>query len=130
MHSPDEVNVGDKLLIYEPHKRVRHPATGKDFGKLTKVLGVLQITAKEPSGIVSGKVTISFDAIEKGSLVTTYEEPVLVYPPSETKAKDIAGYILEVRDTRTLNGQIESCTWTKAHSTGWSPATASPSIWS
>lgn len=107
MHSPDEVNVGDKLLIYEPHKRVRHPATGKDFGKLTKVLGVLQITAKEPSGIVSGKVTISFDAIEKGSLVTTYEEPVLVYPPSETKAKDIAGYILEVRDTRTLNGQID-----------------------
>jgi hypothetical protein len=107
MHSPDEVNVGDKLLIYEPHKRVRHPATGKDFGKLTKVLGVLQVTAKEPSGIVSGKVTISFDAIEKGSLVTTYEEPVLVYPSSETKAKDIAGYILEVRDTRTLNGQID-----------------------
>lgn len=107
MRTKDEVNIGDKLLVYELGKKVKHPSSGKDFGKMTKVLGVLQVTAKEPSGIVSGKVTISFDYIEKGDLVGPYVEPSLVHAPTEPRTKDLAGYILAVRDTRTLNGQFD-----------------------
>jgi hypothetical protein len=107
MRAKEEVNIGDKFLIYEPYKKVRHPETGKPFGKLTKVLGVLQVTAIEPSGIVSGRITLSFDAVEKGNLVTPYVEPTLVYPTKEARSKNIAGYILEVRDGRTINAQAD-----------------------
>jgi hypothetical protein len=107
MRAKDEVNIGDKLLIYEPYKRVRHPATGKDFGRLTKVLGILQVTAIEPSGILSGRVVLSFDAVESGNMVDPYVEPSLIYPSAETKEKTINGFILEVRDTRAVNGQFD-----------------------
>lgn len=107
MHNPDEVNIGDKMLIYDTFKRVKHPATGRNFGKLIRVLGIMQVTAKEPSGVISGRITLSFDAVELDDLVTMYEEPTLIYPGKEGKAKDIVGYVLEVRDTRTINGQID-----------------------
>jgi hypothetical protein len=107
MRSKEEVNIGDKFLIYEPYKKVRHPETGKPFGKLTKVLGVLQVMAMEPSGIASGRITLSFDAVEQGNLVTPYVEPTLIYPTNEMRSKNITGYILEVRDGRALNGQAD-----------------------
>ncbi len=107
MRSKDEVNIGDKLLIFEPYKRVRHPATGRDFGKLTKVLGILQVTAIERSGILSGRIVLSFDTTEIGNMVDPYVEPSLIYPSAEKKDKTIDGYILEVRDTRTVNGQFD-----------------------
>lgn len=107
MRSNDEVNIGDKMLIFEPYKRVRHPVTGKDYGKLTKVLGILQVTAIEPSGILSGRIVLSFDAIESGNMIDLYVEPSLVYSSAEIKEKTIDGYILEVRDTRSINGQLD-----------------------
>ncbi len=107
MHPGSEVNIGDKMLVYEQGKKVKHPATGKYFGKLTKVNGIIQVTAKEPSGIISGKVTLSFDTIEKGDRATPYVEPSANHAPSETRSKDITGYILAVRYDRILNGQLD-----------------------
>lgn len=107
MRSKDEVNIGDRMLIYKPYKRVKHPATGRNFGKLTKVLGILEVKAIEPSGILSGRVVLSFDAVENGNLVDPYVEPSLIYPSAEKKEKTISGYILEVRDARSINGQFD-----------------------
>lgn len=107
LRSPDEVAIGDKLLLYAPYRNVIHPVTGRNYGKLTKILGIVQITAIEPSGIATGRITISFDAVERGHLATTYIEPSLIYPNGEPIEKSIMGHILEVRDTRTVNGQTD-----------------------
>ncbi len=106
--SQERVEPGDRFLIYAPVKRVRHPNTGSSFGRLIKVLGILQITARDTDNILTARVTISFDAIEKGDLITPYQEPTLIYPrTSAPEPKDITGFILEVVDGRTINAQID-----------------------
>ncbi len=105
--SMPEVNVGDKFTIYESLKKVKHPVTGDNFGRLIKMLGILQVIAKDSPEALTARVTISFDAIQMGSLITPYQEPSLVYEPSQKQAKDITGYILEVVDGRTVNAQLD-----------------------
>ena len=106
--SQEGVEPGDRFLIYKPVKRVRHPDTGSTVGRLIKVLGILQITAKDTEDVMTARVTLSFDAIAKGDLITPYQEPTLVYPRKEApEPKDITGFIIEVVDGRTINAQID-----------------------
>jgi len=108
MRGGENINIGDKYLIYTPLQKVKHPKTGKNFGKLVKGLGILQITAKDPKDkVLTARITLSFDTIEKGNMLTPYQEPVLIFPSSQKKAKDISGYILEVSDKRTINAQTD-----------------------
>jgi LysM domain len=108
MRDAGNVKIGEKFLIYTHVHNVRHPKTRKNFGKLIKGLGILQITAKDPAAdVLTARITLSFDAIEKGNMLTPYEEPVPVYNSSQKKAKDISGYILEVTDRRTINAQTD-----------------------
>ncbi len=106
IRSKENAAVGDRFLIFMQQNRVKHPVTGRKFGNLIRVLGVLQLVEKGKSNNFAARVTLSFDAIERGSMLTPYQEPTLIYNPQQ-KAKDISGYVLEVVDTRTINGQID-----------------------
>jgi len=117
----ENVNVGDKFLIYAPLNTVKHPETGKRFGKLIKVLGILRITAKDSSKTLTAKITLSFDIIEKNSMLTPYQEPALIFDSPQKKAKDIAGYILEVTDKRTINAQLDFVYLDKGNADGVEP---------
>ncbi len=106
--NPAGMNIGDKLLIYTPLDRVKHPVTGNRIGRLIRGLGILQITAKDPSAdVLTARISLSFSEIEEGSQLTPYQEPTLVYQPAEKRSKDISGYIVEVTDQRTITGQID-----------------------
>jgi LysM repeat protein len=105
--APEGVNIGDKFLIYAPLNKVKHPKTGETYGRLIKGIGILQVTAKEKPDVFTAKITLSFDAIEKGSRVTPYQEPSLIYRQPQERKKDISGYVLEVRDGRTINAQTD-----------------------
>ncbi len=119
--SPEKVNIGDKFLIYAPLDRVKHPITGESFGRLVRGLGILQITAKErDADVLTARITLSFNDIEAGSLLTPYQEPVLVYQP-EKRSKDISGFILEVTDRRELNGQTDVVYLDKGREDGIDP---------
>ena len=108
MRDADNIKIGDKYLIYTHIHNVKHPRTGKSFGKLIKGLGILQITAKDPDAdVLTARITLSFDAIAKGNMLTPYQEPVPIYHSSEKKGKDISGYILEVTDRRSINAQTD-----------------------
>jgi hypothetical protein len=108
MRDADNIKIGDKYLIYTHIHNVKHPRTGKSFGKLIKGLGILQITAKDPAAdVLTARITLSFDAMEKGNMLTPYQEPAPIYHSPEKKAKDIAGYILEVTDRRSINAQVD-----------------------
>ena len=102
-----EAALGDKFLIYQPLDTVKHPVTGKTFGRLIKVLGILQLTEKGAPGTYAARITISFNFAEKGSMLTPYQEPTLVYNTAQAKPKDISGYILEVVDGRTINAHTD-----------------------
>jgi hypothetical protein len=122
MHDADSVKVGDKYLIYTSLQRVKHPITHKSFGNLIKGLGVLQIIAKDPAAkVLTARITISFDAIEKGNMLTPYQEPVPIYHSSQKKSKDISGYILEVTDRRTINAQTDVVYLDKGNADGVEP---------
>lgn len=104
----ENINIGDKYLIFTPLHKVRHPKTGRNFGKLIKGLGILEITAKDPSAdVLTARITLSFDAIEKGNMLTPYQEPLPIYQSAQAKAKDISGYILDVTDKRSINAQTD-----------------------
>jgi hypothetical protein len=97
--SAKNANIGDKFLIYTPGSRVGR------YGKLIRGLGILQITAKDSTDILTARITLSFDNIQKDNLLTPYQEPAFVFNSSQKKAKDISGYILEVN--RAINGQLD-----------------------
>ncbi len=107
VNNRENVNIGDKYLIYAPLQKVRHPKTGKKYGRLIRGMGILQITAKDSSDVLTARITLSFDAIDKNELLTPYQEPALVYPPKGKRAKDISGYILEVADHHSINAQTD-----------------------
>jgi len=103
----ENVNVGDKYLIFTPLEKVVHPITRKPFGRLIHGLGILQVTAKNPGDVLTAQITLSFDAIERKSLLVPYQEPFLIYESPQKKSKDISGYILEVADHHTINGETD-----------------------
>lgn len=116
-----EAAVGDKFIIYTMLKKVKHPVTGEDYGRLTKVLGVLRLTEMGAPGTYAARVTLSFDAIEKGDLLTPYQEPTLIFKTAQEKPKDITGYILEVMDGRTINAQTDIVYLDKGSADGVDP---------
>jgi LysM repeat protein len=108
INSKKDAAVGDKFMIYNLRTAVKHPITGKDYGSLVKVLGVLQLTEKGRSpGIYAARITLSFNDIEKGDKLTFYKEPTLIFNTAQEKPKDISGYILAVMDGRTINAQTD-----------------------
>jgi hypothetical protein len=118
----NNVNIGDKFLIYAPLQVVKHPRTRETFGRLIRGLGILQVTAKAPDAdVVTARITLSFDAIAGGSLLAPYQEPSLVFESAERKAKEISGYILEVTDHRTINGQTDVVYLDKGSTDGVDP---------
>ena len=122
MHDADSVKIGDKYLIYTSLHKVKHPITNKSFGKLIKGLGLLQIIAKDPAAkMLTARITLSFDAIEKGNMLTPYQEPMPIYNSSQKKSKDISGYILEVTDRRTINAQSDVVYLDKGNADGVEP---------
>jgi len=116
-----EAALGDKFLIYQPLNKVKHPVTGKTFGKLIKVLGILQLTEKGAPGTYAARITISFNYAEKGSMLTPYQEPTLIYSTAQAQPKDISGYILEVVDGRTINAQTDIVYLDKGSTEGVNP---------
>ncbi len=107
VNSKENMNVGDKYLIYSPLERVRHPITHKPYGRLIRGLGILQITAKDSDDVLTAQITLSFNAIEKKSQLIPYQEPSLIYESSQKKVKDISGYILAVTDNHAINGESD-----------------------
>ena len=105
--SNEAAKAGDRFTIYEPLGTVKHPVTGRKYGRLTKVLGVLELTEKGQKDNYNARIIVSFDAASVGDLLTPYEEPKLFYNSAESKQKDLSGYILEVVDGRTINAQTD-----------------------
>ncbi len=116
-----EAAVGDKFIIYLPLNDVKHPVTGRFFGTLIKVLGVLELTEQGAPGTFAARITLSFDAAQKGSMLTPYQEPALIYNTPQEKPKDITGYILEVLDGRTINAQTDIVYLDKGSADGVDP---------
>jgi hypothetical protein len=107
VRSRQDVKVGDRFLIYRPDHDVRHPVTNRSYGPLNTILGILKVTVVRENDYLTAVITTSFDSAESGDLLTPYQEPELLYPSKEKKTKDITGYVLETRDYRKLNGQID-----------------------
>ena len=115
---------GEKFLIFKPLDTVKHPVTGKLYGKLIQVLGIVELIEKPKKGadIYTGRITLSFDGIALGSMLTPYQEPSLIYKDQlQLKTKDISGYILEVVDTRTLNASTDVLYLDKGRAEGVEP---------
>ena len=85
--SKENAAIGDKFIIYRPLNKVKHPKTGRNFGRLVKILGIMQLTEKGSGNSYTGKITLSFDYAEEGSLLTPYQEPTLLYNTGQPKSK-------------------------------------------
>jgi LysM repeat protein len=104
--SRETVNIGDRFLIYEPVRNVKHPRTRRYFGKLYKVNGILKVTGTKEAGVYIARITLSFDSAIKGNMLAPYQEPTLIYPAKQQQEKNLSGQILEVPDRRTISGQL------------------------
>jgi len=120
IRSTEDVNIGDKFIMFNRLNKVKHPVTGREYGRLIKILGILRITAKDSPGMYTARITLSFDVSGKGTMLMPYQEPSPIYD-TPTKTKDIAGYILEVMDGRTINGQHDIVYLDKGSADGVEP---------
>ncbi len=106
--NPETVKPGDKYLVFAPVKKVKHPQTGKKLGSLIKVLGILQVGEKIPgAAYLTARISLSFDSIAKGSLLAPYQEPTLIYSVPKNDGRAIDGLIIDVVDSRSLNGSFD-----------------------
>ncbi len=121
IHSKSDVNSGEKFVMFSPLNKVKHPVTGKTYGRLIMIHGILEITAKHAPSSYTARITHSFNGSEKGTMLMPYQEPTLIYNTPQTKAKDISGYILEVMDGRTINAQIDIVYLDKGSADGVEP---------
>ncbi len=121
VRSREAVNIGDRFLIFEEVHDVRHPVTGRNFGKLYKVNGVAKVTGAKEDGVYTARITLSFDAAMRGNLLTPYEEPTLIYPSKQKQAKNLTGYILEVPDRKSISGQTDIVYLDKGKEDGVAP---------
>ena len=119
--SKDDVSIGEKFIMFNPLHEVKHPITGRKYGKLISILGILEITAKNAPGKYTARITMSFAMSNKGTMLMPYKEPTLVYNTPHTKDKDISGYILDVMDGRTITGQTDIVYLDKGSSDGVEP---------
>ncbi len=121
VRSRQDVKVGDRFLIYRPDHLVKHPVTNRSFGPLNIIVGVLKVTTVRESGIHTARITLSFDDAEPGDLLMPYQEPELLYPSKDRKAKTLDGYVLDVRDTKRINGQPDVVYLDKGKADGVDP---------
>ena len=120
--APENVKIGDKYLIFAPVKKVKHPQTGKKLGNLIKVLGILQVIEKAPGATyLTARISLSFDSITKGSLLAPYQEPMLIYSVPTNDGRSIDGHIVEVMDSRSINGTFDMLYLDKGSSDGVKP---------
>ena len=107
IRSRESVNVGDRFTIYQPVHDVRHPETGRSYGTLYKVNGILKVTAAKEANIYVARITLSFDSAMKGNMLAPYQEPTLIYPAKQKQEKNLSGQILEVTDRRSISAQVD-----------------------
>jgi len=108
VRSREAVNIGDRFLIFEEVRKVKHPITHRDYGKLYKVNGVAKVTGIKEQGVYRARITLSFDAAMRGNMLAPYQEPTLIYPSKQKQAqKNLTGYILEVTDRKSISGQSD-----------------------
>jgi len=105
VRSREAVNIGDRFLIFEEVRKVKHPITQRDYGKLYKVNGIAKVTGTKERGVYRARITQSFDAAMRGNMLVPYQEPTLIYPSKQKQAKNLTGYILEVTDRKSISGQ-------------------------
>jgi LysM repeat protein len=119
---PENVKIGDKYLVFAPVKKVKHPQTGKKLGSLIKVLGILQVIEKAPGATyLTARISLSFDSIAKGNLLAPYQEPILIYAVPQNDGRSIDGHIIDVMDSRSINGKFDMLYLDKGSNDGVKP---------
>jgi hypothetical protein len=122
VNAPENVKIGDKYLVFAPVKKVKHPRTRKKLGRLIKILGILQVIEKAPgAAYLTARISLSFDSMAKGNLLAPYQEPMLIYAVPKNDGRDINGRIIEVMDSRSINGNFDMLYLDKGSSDGVKP---------
>ncbi len=119
--SSQQTKIGDKFLVSTTVKKVNHPKSGRRYGDLVRGLGILQITSKNASDILTAKITLSFNSMEKNNMLTPYQEPALVFNARQPKDKEISGYVLDVVENHTINAQLDYVYLDKGNADGVEP---------
>ena len=92
------------------------------MGSLIKILGILQVSEKIPgAAYLTARISLSFDSIAKGSLLAPYQEPTLIYSVPKNDGRAIDGLIIDVVDSRSLNGSLDMLYLDKGSNDGVKP---------
>jgi hypothetical protein len=71
--SEDGTSVGNLFTIYRLSRGVRHPKTGRDLGRLVRVLGQLQVVGVQER-TSAARITESYEEIHVRDRITPYRE--------------------------------------------------------
>ncbi|MBI5181197.1 MAG: LysM peptidoglycan-binding domain-containing protein [Nitrospirae bacterium] len=99
---------GEKYTVYKVIRQVKHPITEKKMGHLVKILGIVQITDVKKD-VATGTIIRSFDVIGYGDKLMPYKKTVVTDELLKEKAsaRKLMGYIVEVKDEKIQNAQLD-----------------------
>ena len=70
----EEVNSGDRFVVFTVEEEVKHPVTGKHVGYVVDNHGSLKVNSAIGS-VIEGRIDIAFKEILKGAKLTPYIDP-------------------------------------------------------
>lgn len=100
-----EVNPGDKFLAVTASK-IDHPVTKKPLGYLVEPLGIVEVKEVKED-YIRGRVLRVYARMAAGNILIDFVEPESPLVLEAGARPEVEGYIVSLRDTRTIAGMIE-----------------------
>lgn len=69
----ESISIGNKYTIFRASEEIKHPVTDKKVGRKYNIMGNIQIIDQR-GRFFTAKVIESFDAIQRGDLITPYSK--------------------------------------------------------
>lgn len=111
---------GDKFIAAGIRK-INHPVAGNPSGYLVEPRGLVEVTEIK-KGKVRAVVLSAYERIGRGDALLKYEEPVMIAAAGAPREPSVSGYVMAIKNMRTLGGQFDILYLDKGRADGLQPA--------
>ncbi|MEO0235047.1 MAG: LysM peptidoglycan-binding domain-containing protein [candidate division WOR-3 bacterium] len=106
LNSENKNLIGKELIIFKWNNKVKDNKSGENLGKHVRIIGKVRIDGYE-NNFAYGTITASYDEINKGDFVSTYEEPQINPNSSYLKvSEDIYGSLIGTENPKTRTNEF------------------------
>lgn len=109
MENTDSSYIGKEFIIFKWNNQIKDNKTNENLGKHVRIIGRFLLEGYE-NNIGYGKITSSYDEIQKGDFIALYDEPVINPNSSYLKvSEDITGSLIGLEEQKMKANEYSIC---------------------